>query len=1152
MTESHKSIPRPEAQPFNIKHLSKSQNEAMIALLQNIAHATNNVPTKEKQEERNPRIITMEDDRPNRIVLLSGGRGSGKTSVLYTLIKAFREVDACHSPCSRESCAKSDNPFWNGSDRGGDICSTIKKDELQKRVVWLQTLDMETLPSPTNLLAAIFSRIGEAVDRFREFDASMESTSRFRFDMYPDGQDTMLEFARLQQDVALAWNGNLEQRAAAVDPDVYAVEVLRTEHSRFKLNKRLSWIMDNIAKKFLFPDGERSIFILPVDDFDMNPDRCLELIRLLRLISVPRLFTIILGDDKIIRDVVNINVVATLATVRGDTAKTNIPGKIPYDECRIGHEISANAIRKMFPESHTIQLEPMEWNEVFKHKPNGGNISIEELLGKIPVEINTGFQLSPSAGTPHHDCAALIGGMVVRNIRDMFTMRVNDIIAFSGEKEETEKNEPTKGGKNGEDTRNSEEMVYITPIFLKMHSRHFQDAWRCLRRITAELKAPQDLDGPPPDLRKGFDVGIELAYTFFKQMVREGRHLTMATSHSLSAMAERDFTGKPELNPTHMDFVYTYGPPGFIFDERCTIGIQHPKTWSIKLKKSLWRQTPGEGKGEYIIHDTTTSSLIFLHDLLALSHPAKLVGRRLQKFKAIPNWVYTSWHLGPNKEGIRVPWPFPPWLTMFECDLLRRSWIQVWRWFQEVKKGLISFDSGETDEAVRIHLCRAWIMIITRILAGPSVYGMIFERLRTSVNSTRLKKELKTIQAHGFPPEKEVLQSRLNKILTNEIGDYRGPENLEAEELVELIDVLKKAFTHTPKNTTEEEEVSTDGLPLYAEAFAETMKFLAPFKLFMLHSPRMIVHEIAVSRKNAERCRQISSSVSGELDETSDSLSRIEKNLIGTWIKFINGPESSTHPFPIKRIHERQEKIREVLNEQGESPLPPGFQNNIHTLSEHINQELILNESLENGWEPLIKEIVMLTKETTGQFERRRRIIRGWLADLACIFAPESGLDLFKDIAEILSNNKLMDKWAKPDIAHDIRRMRALPAVKFFDIGAIDRLHKLYAPKLRNMARPPHPNTDSGHSGNREDTINTIHNGLLCPIVEDITALSNLKKPFLVKYARQLKELVKQEPAPYETKVKSMTTPIRMRRIISPRMRRILKSLKKGGFVRFR
>jgi hypothetical protein len=47
------------------------------------------------------------------------------------------------------------------------------------------------------------------------------------------------------------------------------------------------------------------LFVLPIDDLDLNPTACLAVLNLLRVVSVPRLFTVVLGDLEVAEVVVN-------------------------------------------------------------------------------------------------------------------------------------------------------------------------------------------------------------------------------------------------------------------------------------------------------------------------------------------------------------------------------------------------------------------------------------------------------------------------------------------------------------------------------------------------------------------------------------------------------------------------------------------------------------------------------------------------------------------------------------------------------------------------------------------------------------------------------------------------------------------------------
>jgi hypothetical protein len=183
---------------------------------------------------------------------------------------------------------------------------------LSNRVVWLEPIDMPPLPDPTNLLAAVLARIDSTAgteSRLRPMDKPGEPARSGALGWSPDYEKALQQLRRLQASVALAWNGNLPERGAYLDPDTYAVEVIRAELARLSFHPNLSDTLDEIART-VYRDTSGPVidplFVLTVDDVDLNPTRCLEVLKLLRLIAAPRLFTIFLGDQGMIELVLNL------------------------------------------------------------------------------------------------------------------------------------------------------------------------------------------------------------------------------------------------------------------------------------------------------------------------------------------------------------------------------------------------------------------------------------------------------------------------------------------------------------------------------------------------------------------------------------------------------------------------------------------------------------------------------------------------------------------------------------------------------------------------------------------------------------------------------------------------------------------------------
>lgn len=133
----------------------------------------------------------------------------GKTSVLLSVI------DAC-SRGNKKDYEDRDN-LWN----------LIQ--EIRDRVVWLEPIATEQLPSETNLFAALLARIDRAIqDRLQSItegdEAGPDLSRRGAFGWAPDYEKPLRELQNLQSAVAIAWDSNLPERGAHLDPDTYATQ----------------------------------------------------------------------------------------------------------------------------------------------------------------------------------------------------------------------------------------------------------------------------------------------------------------------------------------------------------------------------------------------------------------------------------------------------------------------------------------------------------------------------------------------------------------------------------------------------------------------------------------------------------------------------------------------------------------------------------------------------------------------------------------------------------------------------------------------------------------------------------------------------------------------------------------------------------------
>lgn len=754
MSDSNISTPkgrfsRPEAQAFDYGRLTHSQKEAVIRILKILESAHEELINIRKERDHSNAFqgfISVPEKNSSRVLLLSGGRGSGKTSVLYSLLKFLRSGDEkCDERERIEDLDENykklkeyeyedkkeewdrifetinihklygfkkiepENNFNEKKNVVNKVIEELKRKkqffakchEVSKKFIWLQPLEMETLPSPANLLAAILNRIDEAVYRFRgPHPKTHQSPLAYSpYQLNPDEHDVMLEFTKLQKDVALAWDGNIEKRAAHLDPDLYAVEVLRAEHKRLKLNDRITKSLNDLHNFFIKPctREEEHLFVLPIDDFDLNPHRCLELIRLIRILNVPRLFTLILGDIWLIRTFMNFKYFQSIENSGSNQGSTL--SNIRYDECELAHNLSGGANRKLFVPANIISLKRMEINEVYQFRQTAdAEKKIEDYLKDIKgININTAYH---KEGDNKLFC---FGKLEIKKQHDLFNQKVDDLIVC--EESEEEKDKLTRDRK----PESENEYFYIRNEFYALYPRLAQDIYL---KLYQDSCSERNFDADKNKIDKQSNY-LTYAKRIYKARIRQERGLTTGSSIFLDGIIRNNFQGNLRLDISAIDLEYTYGQP-LIFQQpkaNAFININLPEDWYVKLTHPL----KSGGMEEVRLNEQTGTALIFVHDLLAFSDPTRIVGDNLMLKNGPPLWACTQWPFGSDAYPIKVPWYFPPWQTMFECDLLRRCWIEVWKWSSDIAK-----NAGDDVDSKLINvLVYLWLRITTNILSKP-------------------------------------------------------------------------------------------------------------------------------------------------------------------------------------------------------------------------------------------------------------------------------------------------------------------------------------------------------------------------------------------------------------------------------------------------
>jgi 1,4-alpha-glucan branching enzyme len=116
---------RPEARPADWRSLDEAQQKAFRQVVERATEAIETIPDPKLRREARPESTHwLSEDRTSRTVFLSGARGTGKTTVMMSLIKASTEE-------SGEAVRKS---FPEDLHYGLNL--------MRQRALWLEPVDM--------------------------------------------------------------------------------------------------------------------------------------------------------------------------------------------------------------------------------------------------------------------------------------------------------------------------------------------------------------------------------------------------------------------------------------------------------------------------------------------------------------------------------------------------------------------------------------------------------------------------------------------------------------------------------------------------------------------------------------------------------------------------------------------------------------------------------------------------------------------------------------------------------------------------------------------------------------------------------------------------------------------------------------------------
>ena len=275
--------PRPEAQPSTYNELSKTQQRAVSSIVQYLDQFVLNAPPSTDAKSS---LFRLDLKRSSNVLLIDGERGSGKTVTLLTLLAYLK------SPFDPE------NKDLAAIREGVDNAVRRNADAKRATGIPVPVLDMQPLPRGTSLLMQLATRLYKLVES-HPASADHRGEVPALSDHADAGQILRTAWQRLVRAAASAEPEG--SRSRNLTPEDLADELEAQERERADLIECWSTFVDRAAEVDLSQLGYKGstggepCLIISIDDADMNPARCVELLELVRSLWHPRVVFLLTG-----------------------------------------------------------------------------------------------------------------------------------------------------------------------------------------------------------------------------------------------------------------------------------------------------------------------------------------------------------------------------------------------------------------------------------------------------------------------------------------------------------------------------------------------------------------------------------------------------------------------------------------------------------------------------------------------------------------------------------------------------------------------------------------------------------------------------------------------------------------------------------------
>jgi hypothetical protein len=354
-TRKRSGKPSVDSSPLDLAQLSDEELMVVFGIERRLREAAeltdDHESSRAEQSLRENKYLADAVDRYPRVLLLDGGRGTGKTSILLTLAKRWRVAAGLHDGDE----ADLESEVADRINHLRDIHQWIPEEGKSPSYVRVvPILDFDPLPAEMPLVAGIIQAWRPLAERY--------GSPNKRDDICEDDDDTLLDlWHRLFRVAAVGWTP-IPKHRGLIEQVLDQEEQVRDWQ---RLDKQWRDFVDAaLARGKCLGERDRlaenPVFVVMIDDVDLQVGRIRELLPALRMLYHPRVFFLVAADRRHMIDMLKLDFLGK----QNELARhTNASGGLAIDLAgsdRWASDLAESAFEKVFPRRSRWNLKRLD------------------------------------------------------------------------------------------------------------------------------------------------------------------------------------------------------------------------------------------------------------------------------------------------------------------------------------------------------------------------------------------------------------------------------------------------------------------------------------------------------------------------------------------------------------------------------------------------------------------------------------------------------------------------------------------------------------------------------------------------------------------------------------------------------------------------